>query len=229
MNYDELRRLAEAAPPGPHKIIERNDDDGDTDFFVIFGSDEKTNDYRTDSTMMDRETASFIAACDRDTILALLDERDWFQQSLDWWDTFRSSDSSKDRESRVHGCVGCKAEKKSDGSYLWTIDPECPYHKAAAASPQDHSIPWNCPTYHDGCNCKEALRSWRAENARLRAALKEARPFVTPSVDLLLRRFNDIDGTDEKTRRIIEEIHEVAKRIDQVLSQTAADAARKAE
>lgn len=43
-------------------------------------------------------------------------------------------------------------------SRLWTadehpIDPECRYHQAAAEQPWNHRIPWNCPTYFDGCNC----------------------------------------------------------------------------
>jgi hypothetical protein len=37
----------------------------------------------------------------------------------------------------------------------WKIDPKCIYHKMAKKYPKDHSIPWNCPTYWDGCNCKE--------------------------------------------------------------------------
>ncbi len=57
-----------------------------------------------------------------------------------------------------------------------------------------------------------------ADNARLRAAIEEGRPFVTPSVDLLLRKFNDIDGTDSKTREIIREIEEVRSRIDEALA-----------
>lgn len=37
---------------------------------------------------------------------------------------------------------------------VWRINPDCPYHKAATARPWDHRIPWNCPTYWDGCNCE---------------------------------------------------------------------------
>jgi hypothetical protein len=33
-------------------------------------------------------------------------------------------------------------------------DPEiCLYHYAATKQPNNHRIPWNCPTYYDGCNC----------------------------------------------------------------------------
>ena len=33
-------------------------------------------------------------------------------------------------------------------------DPNrCLYHYAAQLQPDNHKIPWNCPTYYDGCNC----------------------------------------------------------------------------
>src|SRR6266568_4818949 len=36
------------------------------------------------------------------------------------------------------------------------IDPAmCPYHLAAKLQPWNHRIPWNCPTFHDGCNCED--------------------------------------------------------------------------
>lgn len=28
------------------------------------------------------------------------------------------------------------------------------YFRIAAENPEDHRIPWNCPSYWDGCNCK---------------------------------------------------------------------------
>lgn len=33
------------------------------------------------------------------------------------------------------------------------IKPGCGYHAAAKRQPWNHRIPWNCPTYWDGCNC----------------------------------------------------------------------------
>jgi hypothetical protein len=30
----------------------------------------------------------------------------------------------------------------------------CLYHYAAQLQPDNHRIPWNCPTYYDGCNCE---------------------------------------------------------------------------
>lgn len=31
----------------------------------------------------------------------------------------------------------------------------CMYHYAASLQPDNHRIPWNCPTFYDGCNCEE--------------------------------------------------------------------------
>jgi hypothetical protein len=31
----------------------------------------------------------------------------------------------------------------------------CMYHYGASLQPGNHRIPWNCPTYYDGCNCAE--------------------------------------------------------------------------
>jgi hypothetical protein len=33
------------------------------------------------------------------------------------------------------------------------ISPGCSYHQWAARQPWNHLIPWNCPTYWDGCHC----------------------------------------------------------------------------
>jgi hypothetical protein len=41
----------------------------------------------------------------------------------------------------------------------WRIDPDCIYHQMAKKYPKDHSIPWNCPTYWDGCNCKKPTKT----------------------------------------------------------------------
>lgn len=61
------------------------------------------------------------------------------------------------RDGRVRqSCICPKPRvRTNDGSYVWKIDPKCPYHALAAEFPDDHSIPWNCPTYWDGCNCDD--------------------------------------------------------------------------
>ena len=59
----------------------------------------------------------------------------------------------------------------------WRINPACEYHQAAAAEPFNHRIPWNCPTYWDGCNCKTEFKELRAEIERL-AGLLEALLYV---------------------------------------------------
>jgi len=38
------------------------------------------------------------------------------------------------------------------------ISPSCMYHYAAQLQPENHNIPWNCPTYYDGCNCEDTPR-----------------------------------------------------------------------
>ena len=39
------------------------------------------------------------------------------------------------------------------------VNPDCLYHYAASPQPDNHRIPWNCPTYYDGCNCDSAKAS----------------------------------------------------------------------
>lgn len=34
------------------------------------------------------------------------------------------------------------------------VDETCLYHYAARLQPWNHHIPWNCPSYLDGCNCE---------------------------------------------------------------------------
>lgn len=67
-------------------------------------------------------------------------------------------------------CAQPGKARAADGSLI--IEPDCPYHQEAAARPMDHSIPWNCPTYWDGCNCSQTLHDLREE---LKAALELAR------------------------------------------------------
>jgi hypothetical protein len=62
----------------------------------------------------------------------------------------------------IPGCICVRSTKgygatpkPCGGGFDWRIDPDCPYHLAAAADPGNHRIPWNCPTYWDGCNCPE--------------------------------------------------------------------------
>lgn len=55
--------------------------------------------------------------------------------------------------SKIPGCI-CIDRTKPDLS-VYTIKDDCPYHNLAAQNPDDHSIPWNCPTYWDGCNCAD--------------------------------------------------------------------------
>lgn len=56
------------------------------------------------------------------------------------------------------GSCTCIAVPGYDGPIQWE---DCPYHRAAKERPMDHSIPWNCPTYWDGCNCKAEIDKLR--------------------------------------------------------------------
>ena len=46
------------------------------------------------------------------------------------------------------------------------VDPDCMYHYAAELQPGNHKIPWNCPTYYDGCNCGEPRPGYDQEHER---------------------------------------------------------------
>lgn len=75
------------------------------------------------------------------------------------------------REYRYGGCI-CSAINPPKSNGKWKIDPKCRYHQLAKAFPCDHSIPWNCPTYWDGCNCEEARVTFKADKAALEAKVK---------------------------------------------------------
>lgn len=55
------------------------------------------------------------------------------------------------------GCLCDMPVKNEDGTYDWHINPDCAYHKRAAEHPDDHSMPWNCPTYWAGCHCQSEV------------------------------------------------------------------------
>lgn len=73
------------------------------------------------------------------------------------------------RETFKHGCICPKPKKDANGKYDWKIREDCQYHASAAAQPGNHGIPWNCPTYWDGCNCASSLSKQAEEIAALRA------------------------------------------------------------
>lgn len=70
----------------------------------------------------------------------------------------RTTGPNDEPKNTVHGCT-CRGLAKSPHEFG---DSDCGYHNAAAAQPWNHSIPWNCPDYWDGCNCIENLktRTW---------------------------------------------------------------------
>ena len=65
-------------------------------------------------------------------------------------------------------CIAVPGYDRSRG-----IDPDCMYHKQAAERPFEHSIAWNCPTYHDGCNCKKVVKELKAQRDQALAKLEE--------------------------------------------------------
>lgn len=48
---------------------------------------------------------------------------------------------------------GCTCHPDGFNFEAGDISPACGYHAAAARQPWNHRIPWNCPTYWDGCRC----------------------------------------------------------------------------
>jgi hypothetical protein len=65
--------------------------------------------------------------------------RDYYRARID--------EIAKVRELRVLDYPGCSCPTHD------VVDPDCLYHYAASVQPDNHHIPWNCPTYYDGCNC----------------------------------------------------------------------------
>jgi hypothetical protein len=82
-------------------------------------------------------------------------------QEVAFWRAFaaRGENTLPDR----HQAGGCICAWTRDGK--WQLNPECGYHQLAARNPGDHRIPWNCPTFYDGCNCRETIASLRAAAA----------------------------------------------------------------
>jgi hypothetical protein len=55
----------------------------------------------------------------------------------------------------VPGCACDLIAAAKTGEFV--LNPDCLYHLAARLQPDNHRIPWNCPTYWDGCNCDEPV------------------------------------------------------------------------
>jgi len=134
----------------------------------------------------------------------LLDWTEHQKFQLDWWRTFRErgQERPQDQEER-HGCSGCKATQRPDGGYDWEINPDCEYHAQAARYPSDHSIPWNCPTFWDGCNCTEQFREL-LEAVKRQARIINAATDERFDVAAALVRANDdcerLEGEVERLR-----------------------------
>ena len=65
----------------------------------------------------------------------------------------RSTGPNDEKKLTQHGCI-C-----THGLGEWNFNPDCGYHNAAKEQPWNHSIPWNCPTYWDCCNCLEYMKT----------------------------------------------------------------------
>ncbi len=75
----DLRKLAEAATPGPWRVSELGDA---CDFYIVHGA---PNDPDEQYLCMDatRDDAEFIAACDPQTVIHLIDDRDRYRAALE--------------------------------------------------------------------------------------------------------------------------------------------------
>lgn len=82
----------------------------------------------------------------------------WEREINSLW---RSWASSRGRDLDLHVAHGCTCRSAADLGEPWAVSPECEYHATAAKYPSYHAIPWNCPTYYDGCNCRDVIAEWR--------------------------------------------------------------------
>lgn len=113
----------------------------------------------------------------------LREELDCESSRVRWWEDFANRGTERDDvHGPKHGCV-CDCEKGEDGKNKWTINPRCEYHATAAKYPSNHSIPWNCPTFYDGCNCNQEFRDLRAANAALVAENERLKNLADPCQD----------------------------------------------
>lgn len=92
------------------------------------------------------------------------------EASVQWWRDFAARGDNRDDLPHHGGCI-CKYVYDENKKPKWTIDPKCKYHATAAKYPSNHAIPWNCPTYWDGCNCNQRIRTLESELARLRCVI----------------------------------------------------------
>lgn len=101
-----------------------------------------------------------------------------------------------------HSCT-CTA-LPSDPKYdkFRTNREDCLYHQQAAMYPSDHSIPWNCPTYYDGCNCRETVRDLREKLAKAETRLLHFQPDqpIHPVAIKPSSRIGSWDGWPEDVR-----------------------------
>lgn len=86
----------------------------------------------------------------------LLEEIQGFEDGLNFYPKEES------RRNYIKGGCICRHDKDKG----WQFKENCGYHKLARAYPYDHSIAWNCPTYYDGCNCKETVRMYHEERKK---------------------------------------------------------------
>ncbi|MFA7267040.1 MAG: hypothetical protein WC054_12075 [Candidatus Nanopelagicales bacterium] len=104
-------------------------------------------------------------------------------EECEWWEAFRKRGVDLEIH-RDKGCICPRPEPLPDGTFAWEISDTCEYHATAAKYPMHHGIPWNCPTYYDGCNCDGTINDLRKERERLRAALSDIAYNTSSSVPL---------------------------------------------
>lgn len=122
-----------------------------------------------------------------------------------WFEDFRARGEDKDLESQVtHGCI-CGFERVGE-KIKWNIKPECEYHAKAFRYPNNHGIPWNCPTYWDGCNCKERLAKAESALSRVREEtidLREALADLVNQINKFAEREGEADFYTGKAIRAL--------------------------
>jgi len=151
------------------------------------------------------------------TIRPLIAERDRLREELkdaeleydrlrEYWDSFKSRGVEREDSQVVHGCI-CPKPTERNGK--WEFNPECQYHATAAKYRANHAIPWNCPTYYDGCNCVETVKRLQSERDQLVTKCHQLEDAAVAQARQIDTHENTIDDLEARVAELQQTIREL--------------------